>query len=64
METLLGMNFLAQLSMSGSLEVNHVYRRFLGARDPISYMVLIWLVALAISKKVSLYCSDVAAAFD
>ena len=64
MERLLGIHFLPQLSFSGSYGSNQfAYRRFHGARDAILYVVLSWLLALAMGKKVGVYCSDVVGAF-
>ena len=65
MERLLGVHFLPQLSFSGSFGTNQfAYRRFHGARDAILYVLLTWLLALAGGKKIGVYCSDVASAFD
>ena len=35
-----------------------------GARDALAYMVLVWVQALALGRKVAVYCSDVSGAFD
>ena len=65
MKRLLNVYFFPQLSMFGSFETKQfAYRCFHKARNAISYVVLIWLFAFANTKKVSVYCSDVAAAFD
>ena len=45
-------------------ENQFAYTRGRGARDAIAYLVMCWLFAFAPGKKVALYCSDVAGAFD
>ena len=65
MERLSGIHFLPQLSFSGSYGSNQfAYRRFHGARDAILFVLLSWLLALAMGKKIGVYCSDVSGAFD
>ena len=65
MERLLGIHFLPQLSFSGSYGTNQfAYRRYHGARDAILFVLLSWLLALAMGKKIGVYCSDVSGAFD
>merc|ERR1712110_107366 len=65
MERLLGVHFLPQLSWSGSYGANQfAYRRFHGARDAILFVLLVWLRSFANGRKVGVYCSDVASAFD
>ena len=63
MERFLGVHFQYRLAACFG-ESQFAYRRFHGARDSLTYVVLSWLLALARGKKVALYCSDVAAAFD
>ena len=63
MERFIGFHFITKLSQSfGSTQF--AYRKQHGSRDALTYAILTWLVAFASSKKVGLYNSDVAAAFD
>jgi len=65
MERYLGCHFLPQLSYSGSFgQSQFAYRKFHGARDAVLFVLLVWLLAFARGRKVGLYCSDVAGAFD
>ena len=63
MERFIGVHFQLQLTSCFG-ESQFAYRRFHGARDSLSYVVLSWLLAFANGFKVALYCSDVAGAFD
>ena len=63
MERFIGFHFMGKLSLSfGSSQF--AYRKFHGSRDALTYAILTWLLAFATGKKVALYNSDVAAAFD
>ena len=58
-----GIHFQHQLTFCVG-ESQFAYRRFHGARDSLTYVVLSWLLAFANGFKVALYCSDVAGVFD
>jgi len=63
MERFIGTHFMYRLSASFG-DTQFAYRRFHGSRDSLTYVVLTWLLSFAYGKKVALYCSDVASAFD
>ena len=65
MERFIGNHFLDLLSYSGSCgRSQFAYRKFHGARDALLLITLTWLRAFAHGRKVGVYCSDVASAFD
>ena len=65
MERLLGKLFLLNLHASVQFEPRqYAYTPGRGARDALLTVILEWLVAFATGRKVILYCSDVAGAFD
>ena len=60
MERLLSVLFVPFLTKSGSYGPDHfAYMTGRGARDALAYMVLVWVHALALGQKVTVYCSDV-----
>jgi hypothetical protein len=65
MERLLGVLFTPFLTKNVSYGPNQfAYMTGRGARDALAYMVLVWVQALALGRKVAVYCSDVSGAFD
>jgi hypothetical protein len=65
MERFLGMHFLDHLSFSNCFgESQFAYRKYHGSRDAVLFVILTWLRALALGRKIGIYCSDVSSAFD
>ena len=56
------MPFLLQCNVFGPNQFAYVPER--GARDTLALMLLVWITALAKKRKICIYCSDVAGAFD
>ena len=63
MERFLGMHFGYRLSTTFG-DSQFAYKKLHGSRDALTYVLLTWLLFLANGKKVGLFCSDVASAFD
>ena len=64
-ERLLSATFVPHLCQHSRFGPNQfAYQKQKGARDAIAYLTLSWLQALSKRKKVGVYCSDVAGAFD
>ena len=64
MERFIGAHFMYRLSYTSFGTSLFAYRKFHGSRDALTFVVLTWLLAFALGKKIALYCSDVAGAFD
>ena len=64
MERFIDAHFMYRLSHSSFGISQFAYRKFHGSRDALTFVVLTWLLAFALGKKIALYCSDVAGAFD
>jgi hypothetical protein len=56
------MPFLLERKVFGPNQFAYIPER--GARDALALMLLVWITALAKSRKIGLYCSDVSGAFD
>ena len=65
MERFLTPLFVPHLSENAGFGENQfAYQKERGSRDALAHLVLTWIVALSNRKKVGVYCSDVAGAFD
>ena len=64
-ERLLGRFFLPFLEATGAYGANQwAYRKLRGCKDALAHNAIQWVWSLHSGKKVGLYCSDVAGAFD
>lgn len=54
--------YLASINAYGENQFAYTLER--GARDALLFIILSWLLSIANGKKIALYCSDVAGAFD
>ena len=64
-ERVLATSFVPRLISIGAFGTNQfAYMPARGARDALAYLVLKWIHFFGIGKKIALYCSDVAGAFD